>query len=118
MKLLIFITKQTECINPILHELLREKISGATVIDCMGMLKSLNESSIEPPPIFGSLRHFVNPGNESVKLLMIVARDEERMEQIRQIIHRQSADLAQPNTGILFEVPVDNVEGVPKDNVK
>ncbi len=38
MQMLVFITKQTECINPILADLLNRNISGATVIDCEGML--------------------------------------------------------------------------------
>ena len=46
MQMLVFITKQTECINPILADLLNRNISGATVIDCEGMLKAINESSI------------------------------------------------------------------------
>ena len=49
MQMLVFITKQTECINPILADLLNRNISGATVIDCEGMLKAINESSIRSP---------------------------------------------------------------------
>lgn len=115
MKLLVFITKEIECINIILTKLLEEDISGATIVDCKGMLKEINESSIEPPPIFGSLRHFINPGNESVKMLMIVPKNEEMLERTRCIIHMCSGRLDKPNTGIMFEVPVDNVEGVPKE---
>lgn len=115
MKLLVFITKQTDCIENILAALLAENISGATVIDCQGMLKSINESSIEPPPIFGSLRHFINPGNENVKMLWIVARNDERLAEVRRIIHEKAGNLNKPNTGIMFELPAENVEGVPKE---
>ena len=115
MQLLLFITKKISCINPILTHLLRENISGATVINCEGMLKAINESSEDPPPIFGSLRHFINPGNESVKILMIIPRDEERLKRAREIIHQHAGSLDKPNTGILFELPVMNVEGIPKN---
>lgn len=116
MKLLVFITKEIDCINGILTMLLEENISGATLVDCKGMLKAINESSIEPPPIFGSLRHFINPGHESAKMLMIVPRDHERLEKTRSIIHNCCGGLDKPNTGIMFEIPIDNVEGVPKEN--
>ena len=104
MQMLVFITKQTECINPILADLLNRNISGATVIDCEGM----------PPPVFGSLRHFINPGQETVKMLMIIPRDDERLALVKQIIHEHAGRLDRPNTGIMFEIPVMNVEGVSK----
>ena len=99
MQMLVFITKQTECINPILADLLNRNISGATVIDCEGMLKAINESSIDPPP---------------VKMLMIIPRDDERLALVKQIIHEHAGRLDRPNTGIMFEIPVMNVEGVSK----
>ena len=114
MQMLVFITKQTECINPILADLLNRNISGATVIDCEGMLKAINESSIDPPPVFGSIRHFINPGQETVKMLMIIPRDDERLALVKQIIHEHAGRLDRPNTGIMFEIPVMNVEGVSK----
>ena len=115
---MVFITKQTDRIEAILSALLAENISGATVIDCQGMLKSINEASIEPPPIFGSLRHFINPGNESSKMIWIVPRDAERLARVREIIHAEAGSLDLPNSGILFELPIDNVEGVPKASSK
>lgn len=114
MQMLVFITKQVDCINPILADLLSRNISGATVIDCEGMLKAINESSIDPPPVFGSLRHLINPGQETVKMLMILPRDEEKLAMVKQIIHEHAGKLDKPNSGIMFEVPVMNVEGVPK----
>ncbi len=116
MQMLVFITKQTECITPILADLLSRNISGATVIDCEGMLKTINESSIDPPPVFGSLRHFINPGQETAKLLMIIAKDDERLALVKQIIHDHVGKLNKPNTGIMFEIPVMNVEGVSKES--
>ncbi len=114
MQMLVFITKHTECIDPILSDLLARDISGATVIDCEGMLKAINESSIDPPPIFGSLRSFINPGQETSKLLMIIPKSEERLALVKQIIHDHAGKLDKPNTGIMFEIPVMNVEGVSK----
>ena len=111
MQLLVHITSNTETIQPILNDLMENGMSGATTVDCKGMLRVLNESSVEPPPIFGSLSHFLNPEHQSGKMLLIVLKDED-VPIVRDIIHRISGSLKQPNTGIFFTVPVMNWEGV------
>ena len=110
MNLLVFITSKVETIDPILAELLERNLCGASVVDCAGMLKSLNESSVDAPPIFGSLRKFINPDHESNKMLLIVLSEEDT-KTVRSIIKKHMNSLNQPNTGILFEVPICNVEG-------
>lgn len=112
MQLLVFITNKTESITPILSELLDHGISGATVVDCKGMLTALNESSVEPPPIFGSLRRFVNPEHESGKMLFVVVSDE-RMPIVKGVIKEHTGSLKSPNTGVMFTVPLTSAEGVP-----
>ncbi len=87
-------------------------IHGATVVDCKGMLTTLNEASVDAPPIFGSLRKFVNPDRQSNKMLMIVLKDED-VSTVREIIHSVAGNLRAPNTGIIFTVPVMGWEGVP-----
>lgn len=111
MQLFVYITSNTETVEPILNSLLENSISGATTVDCKGMLRVLNESSIEPPPIFGSLSRFLNPEHQSGKILLIVLKDED-VPIVKGIIHRICGSLKQPNTGILFTVPVMNWEGV------
>lgn len=111
MCLLVFITKKLDSIDPILSDMLAQGISGATVLDAKGMLKTLHESDLDPPPIFGSLRQFINPESESVKMLVVVL-DDSKTQAVRALIRRHAGDLTQPNTGILFEVPVNHIEGV------
>ncbi|MDO4572657.1 MAG: hypothetical protein Q4C13_04745, partial [Clostridia bacterium] len=72
---------------------------------------ALDESNVEPPPIFGSLRQFINPAHESGKMFFMVLRDED-VPRVRAVIHQVAGDLKLPNTGILFTVPVMNWEGV------
>ncbi len=113
MQLLVFITNNVDSVSPILSELMRCGIGGATVVDGKGMLTALNESSIEPPPIFGSLRKFINPDRESGKLIFMVIEDQ-RLETAKEAIHRISGSLSCPNSGIMFSLPLAWVEGVPK----
>lgn len=111
MQLFVHITNHVDSVGPMLEKLLEAGVHGATVVDCKGMLSAINESGVEPPPIFGSLRRFLNPEQESGKMLFIVLRDED-VPVVKDIVHRVSGDLRLPNTGILFTVPIMGWEGV------
>ena len=93
MQLFVYISSNPEVVSPLMSELLSKGIHGATSVDCKGMLKSINDSSVEPPPVFGSLRKFINPV-------------------VKAAVHKICGDLRLPNTGIFFSVPVMNWEGV------
>ncbi|MEG1547214.1 MAG: hypothetical protein RR232_04080 [Clostridia bacterium] len=111
MQLFVFITNRTESISPILSELMEKGVPGATIVDCKGMLSAISESNEEPPPIFGSLRYFINPEHESGKMLFIVLKDED-VPTVKDVIHNVSGNLKLPNTGILFTMPIMSWEGV------
>ena len=42
MKLLIYITNNTQHVYPILASMLEQHIGGATVVDCEGMLRAIS----------------------------------------------------------------------------
>lgn len=109
MQLLVHITNHKDSVNPIMVKLADAGFHGASVVDCEGMLKSINEDSVEAPGIFGGLRQFANPGNEQNRMILIVLKDHEVDDAIR-IIHEVSGDLKLPNTGILFTLPVTRWE--------
>lgn len=113
MQLLVFITNDVNSVSPILSELMDKEIGGATVVDCKGMLTALNESSVEPPPIFGSLRKFINPDRESGKMIFMVLEDNE-LDKAKEVIHDVCGNLSRPNAGIMFSLPLMWVEGVPR----
>lgn len=110
MQLFFYITSHEESVTPILSKMMDEDIHGATIVDCEGMLSALNASSEDAPPIFGSLRELINPQRQAHKMLMVVLRDED-IPKMKDIIHGVSGSLKQPDTGILFSVPVMNWEG-------
>ena len=111
MQLFVYISSNPEVVSPLMSELLYKGIHGATSVDCKGMLKSINDSSVEPPPVFGSLRKFINPDYQSGKMVFIVLKDEE-IPVVKAAVHKICGDLRLPNTGIFFSVPVMNWEGV------
>lgn len=36
-------------------------IKGGSLIDCEGALQAIGRASSDPPPVFGSLREYLNP---------------------------------------------------------
>jgi len=111
MQLFVHITSQENSVTPILSKMMEANIHGASIVDCQGMLTALHASSVEPPPIFGSLRQFINPERPTNKMILVLLRDED-VPRMKEIVHSVSGDLKLPNTGILFTVPVMNWEGV------
>ena len=111
MQLFVYITPNPQVISPLMNELLARGIPGATTVDCRGMLSSIDSSEIEPPPIFGSLRQFLNPEHQAGKMVFIVMNDED-IPVARDCVHHVCGNLKLPNTGVLFSVPVMNWEGV------
>lgn len=111
MQLLIYITSHEESVSPLMSGLMDAGMRGATVLDCRGMLTTLEQSDVEAPPIFGSLRQFINPEQQENKMLMIALRDEE-VPTVREVIRTVAGDLKQPNTGVMFTVPIMNWEGI------
>ncbi|MDD3920510.1 MAG: hypothetical protein PHO41_05000 [Eubacteriales bacterium] len=114
MQLFVLITNEVDSINPLLSTLMQKGVTGATVVDCKGMLTSLSQSSVDAPPIFGSLRRFIDPERESGKMLFVVLRDEQ-LSIVRGAVHKQLGDLDRPNRGVMFTIPVMSVEGVKND---
>ena len=100
MQLLVHITNHENVVDPIMIKLAKAGFHGASVVDCEGMLKSLNQDSVDAPTIFGGLRQFVNPGRQQNKMILVVLKDEEIQSAI-DIIHSVSGDMKLPNTGIL-----------------
>lgn len=111
MQLLVFISNSDHSVTPILAEFLTAGVKGATVVECEGMLHAIDDANIEPPPIFGSLRQFLNPASPVGKMIFVVLEDD-MVSVAKEVIHRVSGTLKKPNTGILFTVPLSSVEGV------
>ncbi len=111
MKLLVLVLNKTECLGAILSELMNAGLKGATVIDSQGMLRVISHDTVEPPPIFGSLRKYLTPSHEISKTIFIVLPDE-KIDTARTVINKVTGGLSKPDTGIMFALPIDFVEGI------
>ncbi len=109
MKLLIYITNNTQHVYTILSAMMEKGLRGATVVDCEGMLHAISEVSVEPPPMFGALRAFLNPTQAHGKMLFAALQDVQ-VPQAIEIIHGVAGDLHKANHGVLFTLPIDYCE--------
>jgi nitrogen regulatory protein PII len=97
-------------LNRFLHELKEHKIHGATIINSTGMAKKLIEN--DDLDFIGSLKVlFDNPREESRVIIMALEND--KVETVMNIID-SIVDLTQPNTGIVFTLPIDFIKGYKK----
>jgi nitrogen regulatory protein PII len=112
MKLLFFVLNKEEKLDEILTEFTRINISGATVVDSMGMARLLSHEHDEDEiPFLGSLRSFLNPEREKSKMILTVIQDSQLSEAVS-AIESIVGNLSGKDNGIVFSVPIDFAKGI------
>lgn len=111
MVLQFFITNQVHKVPEILKNMLESGIGGSSVIDSQGALQVINHSTLEAPPMFGSLRDFLNPEYCNGKIILTILH-ENQVPLAREIIVANTGELSNPHTGILLTVMLNSVEGL------
>lgn len=109
MKALTLILKHIEYTDEIIHNLAEAGVRGGTILDGTGMASSLLE--MEDLPIFGMLRHMINNGDKEPSKVMIFVLKEEQVEPTKKLIREIIGGFNKPNTGIMFVIPISDVEG-------
>jgi nitrogen regulatory protein PII len=107
MKLLILILNKVEKLEEVLEGFIEIGISGATVIDSIGMGHIISEEV----PIFAGLRFMFAGAKPHNKTILSVIK-EEKEEIVVRLLEKILGDMNKPGTGILFMIPVDRVEGL------
>ncbi len=110
MKLVTIILNKTECLDHILEEFTENGVSGATIIDSKGMVQELNEHE-EDLSFLVSIRSLLEPSHKENKTIIMVAKDED-VKKISAIVNEVTGGLSKPDTGILFTLPIDHLEGI------
>lgn len=112
MRLLIFVLNQSEKLDAVLNAFQNAGIGGATILDSTGMAKVLHTvDEEEEMPLFGSLRHFLNPSREKSHTIFTVLQDSQLQTAV-DAIESVVGDLKQANAGIVFSLPIDYVKGL------
>lgn len=110
MQLLVLILKKVELVDELIKKLAESGIPGGTILDGSGMANAL--VNMEDLPMFGMLRQLLKDEEKEIcKVMMFVLKDEQVME-TRRVIKNVIGNMKEPNTGIMFAIPITYVEGL------
>lgn len=113
MKLMVLILNKIESLEYLLEGLSSAGIGGATIIDSAGLVMTL--SKMESSFISSSIRSlFTGDGADTDNKTIISVIKDDQLDIARRVVYSTVGDLSKPNTGILFTVPIDFVEGTKK----
>ena len=112
MKLMVLILNKTDVLDNLLEGLSAAGIGGATIIESSGLATTL--SRLDSSFISSSIRAILSGSEDDNRTIMSVIRNDQ-LEIARKVIYNTVGDLSSPNTGILFTVPIDFVEGTRKN---
>ena len=112
MQLLFIVLNKIECLEEILEKLGEANIYGATILESKGMAHSLSEFS--DLSFMMSLRMLLDPGHKESRTIFMVI-NENQIPTISKIVNDVTGGLDQPDSGIIFTVPVGYTEGFKVD---
>ena len=114
MQLLILILHNSRHLDETLALMMESGIHGGSLLDCEGVLQAMSHNSVEPPPIFGSLRQYLNPERGAMNKILISALEEGQVDTVKKIVNEVTGGLDKANTGILMTLPILTIEGLAK----
>ncbi|MDO4701254.1 MAG: hypothetical protein Q4A47_01375 [Erysipelotrichaceae bacterium] len=111
MKCMFIILNNVDKLDELLTKLGDNGIQGATILNSTGMAHHLfNGHRNEAERFIGSLRFLLNPERDENRTIICVLKDEQVLL-ARAAIHAVLGDLSKPDTGIIFTIPCDYIEG-------
>ena len=110
MKCMFIVLNNTDKLDELLSTLADNGINGATILESTGMAHKLLSDDCSTR-FLGSLRNVLNNDREKNTTIFMVLSDEQVLL-ARVAVKKVLKNISKPDTGILFTVPVDFVEGV------
>lgn len=108
MTLLVFICNNPEMLEEVLEGYLEVGVTGATVIDSLGMGHILATDV----PIFAGFQSLFSAASAYNKTILSVIKEPEKVEETLDMIEEICGTLGDPGVGIAFTIPVDKVRGL------
>lgn len=109
MKLAVVVLNKVECLEDLLERFYEEDLRGATILDSQGMAHTLEDN--DELTFMVSLRQFLDPSHKESKTIFMVVPDQ-RLADVSRVLNEVTGGLDQPDTGILFALDVNHVEGI------
>ncbi|EEG31197.1 hypothetical protein CLOSTMETH_01139 [[Clostridium] methylpentosum DSM 5476] len=111
MKLLICVLNDTDKLDELMIKLAEAGVKGATIINSTGMGRTLYNH--QESALMNSLRALLDPDRDENKTIFTVV-DEAQEKAFHKVMNEVVGDLARPDSGIIFTIPVDSVTGLSK----
>ncbi|MCD5397947.1 hypothetical protein LR003_03340 [candidate division NPL-UPA2 bacterium] len=111
MQLLVLVINQEEYLDEILSAFVEVGISGATIVDSVGMGRILAHDI----PIFAGLRHLLEGNRPYNKTIFAVVNDDKKVEEAITVFEEICGSLDKPGTGFLFTLPVTRAKGLARE---
>lgn len=108
MTLLVFICNQPDKLEEVLEGFLEVGVTGATVVDTVGMGQILSSEV----PIFAGFRSMFRGASTVNKTILSVIDEPGKVENALNIIDEIFGGLDMPGSGIVFTIPIGNVRGL------
>ena len=115
MELLMVILKKVDLVDDIMHNLAAIGIKGGTIVEGTGMASSL--ASMEKLPMIGMLRYLLSDEEKLKCKILLLAIDEEQVTFTQDKIKEVVGDFNEPNTGVMFTIPIKNTVGFDDKNL-
>lgn len=112
MKLMVIILNKTDALEYLLEGLSAAGIGGATIIQSSGLAMTL--AKMDSSFLSASIRSLFSGEEEDNRTILSVIKNNQ-LDLARRVVYNTVGDLSQPNTGIMFTVPLDFVEGTRKN---
>jgi nitrogen regulatory protein P-II 1 len=110
MKLLFIVLNSTEKLEEVLEGLIEAGVTGATVVDSVGM-----GHIIEDVPLFAGMRNIFRAAKPRNNMIFSVVTDVQAADALQ--VLNKILDCAQPRgAGIAFTLPIDAAIGVCKES--
>ncbi len=109
MQAVVLVLNKVEFLENLLLTLSENGVKGGTIIESTGMVRALGDH--EDFNILGSLRTLLDPKREESKTIFFVVKDEQ-VAMVRKIIDDVVGGLHNPDTGIVFGISLNFVDGI------
>ncbi len=111
--LLVLVLDELEKCTDVLDAWEAVGVTGVTILESTG-LGRVRQAMHDDFPLLPSLRNFLTRREMQHRTLFSVVEDEAILERAIAAAQQVVGDLSQPNTGLLFVVPVSQVLGLRK----
>lgn len=109
MKLVFIVLNKLDCLDKLLTAFGKNSIPGATILSSRGMAQTLEAH--DELRFIGSLRMLMNANYKENRTILMAVPDE-KVDTVVELVNKATGGLDQPDSGILFTLPIDRVEGM------